>query len=117
MFPRDEASQGQLGPSSGGDTGLLGHSHCLLTKMEVVGWGGVGWAVSLDRHGREVAGRRPCSRAQGNPGPPSLLPGSLALSGSTQRTPGAELLTLASHSGGKRDEARPDAPVPHIYQP
>lgn len=76
-------------------------------------WGEVGWAVSLDRHRWEVTDRRPCSRAQGNPGPPSLLPGSLALSRSAQRTPGAELLMLASHSGDKRDEVRPDAPVPY----
>lgn len=50
--PRGEASQGQLGPFRRGETGLTGHSHCLLTKVVAVGWGG----VEIDTDGRWMAG-------------------------------------------------------------
>lgn len=72
--PRAETSQGQLGPSSRDDTGLLGYSHCLLTKMVTVGWGGL--CPWIDTEGRWVAGgpvpelreteaHRPCGQTLG----------------------------------------------------
>ena len=97
--------------------GLPGHSYCCLTKVAAVGWGG----LCPCRHKREMDGREALFQNSGRPGPTVLGVKLSALSDSAQSlqdawvrgdgTPGAELLTRASHSGGKRDEARPDTLV------